>query len=348
MTKIMHVQVAKVQTEGLQARAGVNEETVREYAEAATTGGVTLPPILVYRDERKCLWVGDGIHRLAAAKRIGQRTIAADVRDGTRTDALRYALGANGTHGLRRTSADKAHAVKMAYERRTELGLPDVPSARAIAEIVGVSPTFAGDQLSTVDSWKVATARTGADGKRRDLPPVPTRRPLTAVPRSALPERNQANPPAPAPLPPTPSTVPLSSPPTRPAASEPAADAAATDEDAAAEGPVDARGRHIPHDLLPIWNRRHEVRDLAMVISRVRIALEKVSEGHDPLWAELQYQSVKTHLDQAFYIVSSAQPWCVCPMCQGIGCRACRESGLMGKYRFDNIVPRELKLAPCG
>ena len=122
MAKIVHVPVEKVRTEGLQARAAINQEVVREYAEASTTGGATLPPIIVFRDEMKNLWIGDGIHRLTAARSVGQKMLPADLRDGTRADALRFALGANSLHGMRRTAADKAHAVKMAYEHRAELG----------------------------------------------------------------------------------------------------------------------------------------------------------------------------------------------------------------------------------
>jgi hypothetical protein len=108
-------------------------------------------------------------------------------------------------------------------------------------------------------------------------------------------------------------------------------------------GPVDCRGRHIPEDLLPIWNRRQEVQDLATAISRARVVLEKANDGKDPLWWELNYQAVKADLDKAFFSISSAQPWCVCPMCQGIGCRACNGRGLMSEYRFKQVVPASMR-----
>ena len=109
------------------------------------------------------------------------------------------------------------------------------------------------------------------------------------------------------------------------------------------DGPVDCRGRHVPVDLLSIWNRRQECQELATAISRVRVALSKANEGRDPLWWELNYQAVKAQLDQAYFSVSAAQPWCVCPMCQGIGCRACNNRGLMSEYRYEQVVPREFK-----
>ena len=360
MEKIVHIPVDKIRTEGLQARAAINQDVVREYAEAATTGGATLPPIVVFRDELKNFWIGDGIHRLAAAKSVGQKMIAADVRDGARADALRHALGANGLHGLRRTNADKAHAVKMAYEHRTELGLPDVPAANLIAEIVGVSCNFASSQLCTVQSWASATARTGADGRTRELPPIPTRRPAPKAPAAAGPavsphpgdaaaerrgysktdarERVPADRGAPTCGGPTdgrPAKPDLPPVPTRRVAVP-----LATPSDA---GPVDERGKHIPEDLLPVWNRRQEVQDAATAISRVRSALRSAQDGHDPLWGEINYSSVLNYLDRAFTEITAAKPWCVCPMCQGIGCRACKERGLMGKYRFDNAIAPEFK-----
>ncbi|MDD5705849.1 MAG: hypothetical protein PHR35_07980 [Kiritimatiellae bacterium] len=53
-------------------------------------------------------------------------------------------------------------------------GLPEAPAANLIAEIVGVSDTFVTNQLLSVGSWRQAPARTGADGKTRNLPPIPT------------------------------------------------------------------------------------------------------------------------------------------------------------------------------
>ena len=117
----------------------------------------------------------------------------------------------------------------------------------------------------------------------------------------------------------------------------------ATPVPASDAGPADERGKHIPEDLLPVWNRRQEVQDAATAISRVRSALRAAQDGHDPLWGEINYSSVLNFLDRAYTEITAAKPWCVCPMCQGIGCRACKERGLMGKYRFDNAIAPEFK-----
>jgi hypothetical protein len=336
-----YLAVEKIQTKGLQTRVSIDPVTVREYREAVTQQGIGLPPIVVFRDEMRSLWIGDGIHRLEAAKQIGQKQIKCDVREGCRADALRYALGANGTHGLRRTNADKANAVKMAYEYRAELGLPEVPTARLIADLVGVHHTFVATQLATVASWASATARTGADGKTRELPPVPVRNKASAGPGTILP-----------PVPVRPVSMVTTTeggagedrnmlqfpPPVRqttPEGAEPPADEAI--------GLVDSVGRHVPEDLAPLWHRRQEVQDFLTLLSRMRSTIRHAQDGQDPLWAEINFSSLLAHLDRAYTEVDSTKPYVVCPMCQGIGCRACKERGLLGKYRYDTVIPRELK-----
>jgi uncharacterized protein (DUF1015 family) len=48
-------------------------------------------PVVVF-DINGALLLADGHHRVAAAKRLGRATIAADVRKGQRSDALQFAI----------------------------------------------------------------------------------------------------------------------------------------------------------------------------------------------------------------------------------------------------------------
>ena len=113
---------------GTQMRAGLNSETVAEYAEAIHAQNRLLdwpfPPLTVYHDGTD-YWLADGFHRLAAfrqALRIDDsasmvnpdlaHTLPAIVHSGDRRDAILYAAGANAAHGLRRTNADKRRAVE--------------------------------------------------------------------------------------------------------------------------------------------------------------------------------------------------------------------------------------------
>jgi uncharacterized ParB-like nuclease family protein len=90
--------------------AGIDIGTVAEYA-AAMLSGAEFPPVVLFHDG-EAYWTGDGFHRVAAAREIGRDTIRAEVRDGGNREAVLLAAGANSTHGLRRTQADKRKAVE--------------------------------------------------------------------------------------------------------------------------------------------------------------------------------------------------------------------------------------------
>lgn len=101
----------RIATESTQARAVISETVIGEYAEALERGDA-FPPIDVYYDG-EAYWLADGFHRLRAAARVGQDTIVATVHPGGKREALLHALGANETHGHRRTDADRRHAVTL-------------------------------------------------------------------------------------------------------------------------------------------------------------------------------------------------------------------------------------------
>ena len=66
--------------------AHLDNARVEHYAEMLNA----LPPVVVF-DTAEGLLLADGYHRLAAARRRGLETIEAEVRHGSRHDALRYA-----------------------------------------------------------------------------------------------------------------------------------------------------------------------------------------------------------------------------------------------------------------
>lgn len=96
---------------GTQPRADINDAVVHEYAEAMTAGAI-FPPVVVFHDGTDH-WLADGFHRVRAALYLGNATIDADVRQGTRRDAILHSVGANSEHGLRRTNDDKRRAVEL-------------------------------------------------------------------------------------------------------------------------------------------------------------------------------------------------------------------------------------------
>jgi len=99
---------------GTQSRAKIDENVVAEYADAMKDGA-KFPPAVVFHDGAE-YFLADGFHRFFAAKKCGSPGIFCDVREGTSRDAILFSFGANGTHGLRRTAADKRKAVTTMLE----------------------------------------------------------------------------------------------------------------------------------------------------------------------------------------------------------------------------------------
>lgn len=94
---------------GTQARVDTDEDTAGQYALALQAGDI-LPLPIVFHDGKN-FWVADGFHTILAYEIIGKKRIEAEVRDGTKRDALLYAVGANAKHGKRRTTDDVRNAV---------------------------------------------------------------------------------------------------------------------------------------------------------------------------------------------------------------------------------------------
>lgn len=143
----------------IQCRASIAVGTVNDYAERMSAGD-EFPAVTLFGDSRKC-WIGDGWHRVLAAQQTGAKSIAADLRRGTRADALKFALGANAVHGQRRTNEDKRRCVEIALREFPKL------SSRAVAKLCGVSPDLV-DRVrpEQVPVSGTSTPRTGLDGKR--------------------------------------------------------------------------------------------------------------------------------------------------------------------------------------
>jgi uncharacterized ParB-like nuclease family protein len=142
---------------GTQTRAATIEEAVINYGDAMLKG-IEFPPVTVFYDG-KTYWLADGFHRYLATKSIDKKVIDTKITEGSRTEALIYALGANATNGLYRTNADKRASVEIALEE-----WPDYANTR-IADLCKVSVEYARKIRKEVQ--KVAPEKvTGKDGKQ--------------------------------------------------------------------------------------------------------------------------------------------------------------------------------------
>ena len=151
---MMAIKISDVRIDGgAQSRASIDQNIVADYAEAMAAKAV-FPPVVAYFDG-SAYWLADGFHRYQAYIRAELDTIAADVRQGTQRDAILFSVGANASHGLRRTSDDKRRAVLTLLNDKEWSKW----SANQIAKQCGVSHTFVNglkSSLETVSSEKRA------------------------------------------------------------------------------------------------------------------------------------------------------------------------------------------------
>ena len=302
---IKQLKLSEIVTDaGTQVRAGLSEATVSDYAEALADGA-KFPPVVVFYDGSRYI-AADGFHRVHAAIRNSATQIECDVRKGGKGEALKFALGCNAHHGLRRTNADKRHAVELAVRE-----FPNV-STVAIARMCLVGDELVAEirKAQPTDSGRLAPppARIGLDGRERKLPPPPMR----------------------------PTTPP---PPTRPDGARPAGPPPPSQV-------LDGTGWPIPTQLIPLWQRADEVQEMLTTLSRVKGALRSAQENKDKLFAEVNFSSALSQLDQAWTDIKTAKPFAVCPTCQGQlpdQCTLCRGRGLISEHRWNTCVTREDK-----
>lgn len=294
---------------GTQVRAIISEATVDEYAEAYKDKS-KFPPIDVFADGNRYL-LADGFHRVHAATRAGLKSMEAEIHSGTRADCIRFALGTNVRHGLRRSNQDKHRAVEIALREFPKL------SNRAIAELCSVDESLAREirpkqeircgnpapeKQETTCGIPAPEIRIGRDGKEYTIPPPP-----------------QVIPP----------------PPLAKAATKKEKDPEVRDK----------TDWVIPVSRLPLWNRSQEVQDMLTTISKIKCLLEKAEESKDVLYAEVQFGTAVPLLEQVYSLVKRALPYAVCPTCQGRAseqCVFCKGRGIISDFMWDR-VPREVK-----
>ena len=355
------IQISQItDRESTQTRAALNNDAVTEYA-VAMLDGVKFPPVIVFQENDQ-IWVADGFHRVAAVIEAGLKDILADVRPGNRLDAIKYGLGANKTHGVRRTNADKRRAVEIALREFSHL------TDRAVAGLCGVSHPFVaelrynmktlgvlvtvtntneennaenscsvGNVTKTNERETLADAekRTGIDGRsylatklNRDIPPLQVRKTF---------------PPPPPPLPRLVAMVTGPSPPrsqSPPPQFEP--------EPAPKSQTIkDKVGREVPEKIIELWNRALcDTRPLLTDLSRIKSALTDAVKNNDLVYAEVNYQAILAHLENAYVQLQVTIPYAVCPSCQGKllkTCVLCKGRGYISKHLWDAGVPDSLK-----
>jgi uncharacterized ParB-like nuclease family protein len=328
------IKIADIDLErSIQVRAKIDTRTVNEYTEHMAAKKPPLPPIVLFGpDSRGKYYLSEGWHRLEAHKKAGRASIQATIREGGWKDALEHALGSNAQHGLRRSNADKRHAVKLALIHWVEWSNNLVSNKCNVDE--GTVRNVRSDMESTSEIPKLNT-RIGADGKTRSVPPKDP--PVATQADHSEGDASSGHNPE--------DEVPRS-----PTAGEPVFQTV-QGVDEPPPLPLDRLNQKVPPHLVPLWERRREVQELLDELSRIHKVIQQAEYDRDPLYfgagqgnTPVNFTSALGHLKQARVSIKEAMPFAVCAMCQGAGCRSCSGNGLISKFRYDTIIPAAKKV----
>jgi uncharacterized ParB-like nuclease family protein len=330
---LLKIKIEELNTRDLQTRAALNEDTVSDYAEAMERGD-KFPPVTVFTDGAE-YYLADGFHRVEALRRIGKKSVMAELQDGDYKAALLYALKANSTHGLRRTNADKRHALEMAWNAREHL-FGGEPSQNLLADTCGISrktvERFMAEQGRNSSYPMPNQVATMSQGDAPAAPTMPMRpiRPITAENGNAQAENVQVSAP----------TMPVrrvgrdgKTYPVRPAMpTRPAKPAHVV--------PLDRFGVEIPVEINGAFEQ-DELNEVIRNISDARSVLRSALEAGVEAFKAVR-QDALIQLNNAYSFVKSAKAHCVCRICQGNGCKACHERGWQTEEEYERN-PKEFK-----
>lgn len=306
----------------IQTRAATDAATIDEYAEAAQRGA-KFPPVSVVSDAtRGTLWLWDGTHRVEAARKIGKSRIRADVAEGTYADALRLALCANATHGLRRSNADKRKTLEMAWQNRRELWPREDnadPSAEVLAEACGL-------HINTVKAFMKAVQPT------QNVPVQPTQN----VPVEGSSTSTKCTSCAPRPLP------------IKKVFGKDGKTRALPVREHAyshARGVMTDRfGVEIPIEIRDAFKMETVRDEIEKHLAQAARTLKRALDDKDPSVTQFR-QADLIDIQNAVRTAKFTRPWCVCRICQGNGrgsCAACHETGFQTEAQYENN-PNEFK-----
>lgn len=145
-----------------QARCKIHNGFVDDYAEMKRNGVVFDMPVLFFDDKRR-YWVGNGYHRLYADLKNGNMQVECEVRPGGWYDAFLYNIESNKKHrGIPLTDGDKQHSV----QKLLNIAENRLMSDGFVADMVGCSAATVCNvrKNMTKEGVKFPDRRMGKDG----------------------------------------------------------------------------------------------------------------------------------------------------------------------------------------
>jgi ParB-like nuclease domain len=169
----------------IQQRAkGTSPKIVQGYADDIHDGD-EFPPVVVFSADQLTYYLADGFHRIEAycLANPDAQEIDCEVHRGGRDDAVLFARGANASHGLRRSIADKKKAVLLLLmsekwgqwsdheiARQCNVSHPFVGKVRARLEMLPDEGRGSGDPTAgTPSEGSAIDAPASAAGRRRKV-----------------------------------------------------------------------------------------------------------------------------------------------------------------------------------
>jgi hypothetical protein len=174
---IIHVPLDLIRCdEEIQTRDVLKGEYLERLKELFREDGPhALPPVVLFRDNNGVYWLADGGYRYTAACEVfsleGPRALLAEVRQGTKRDAILYAAEANAKHGRGLSNDEKRRVVERLLKDHEWSGWPD----RAIARHTGTSHVFVGRIRKELELAAKQPTIEAASGNCYQMPAEPTR-----------------------------------------------------------------------------------------------------------------------------------------------------------------------------
>ncbi len=150
--------------QAVQPRVELDDNYIEELANDLTAGS-KFPPVVVFKYGED-YQLADGVHRHLAHQKAGLDVIDVEIRIGDQRDAILHAVGANATHGKRRSNADKRKAAETLLKDEVWCRWTD----RVIAEKCRVSqPLVSAIRKELTDNgYKFPEKRITANGRQMD------------------------------------------------------------------------------------------------------------------------------------------------------------------------------------
>lgn len=154
-------------------RARVDQEYIDELAALYLGGECELPdPVVFHVKGSSTYFLGDGFNRVSAARKAGLNGLQCEIHEGDYDDALCHSAGANNSHGLRPSLADRRKKVTEMLESKRWKSKSD----RWLGETCGLAHgTVATIRAQLVNSPVEGESREGKDGKTRKAKPKPAK-----------------------------------------------------------------------------------------------------------------------------------------------------------------------------